>query len=140
MQNSRLILYHQQAISARTLFVLLNERVCIFEPLPSTAQYHQGTDDAVVVAHPALILSQAEDFFGLAAGGLAIDKIFHEQVDTSEGPISVYLAHFTTVDAPYEVVAQAQGRFIPLTETPRYASTTELELLRRAYSVIMETV
>ena len=59
-----------------------------------------------------------------------------KEVDVPNGPEVVYLARFTTTDPPYHEVEQADCKFAALTEF-RGLPPAELELLRRAYQVIM---
>lgn len=136
-ENARLIMYHKHHTSARTLFLKLNDTICAFSPLPSLSQINDSHVQLPVVIHPAALIAHAEKLMGLENGLLEIDNQFQEQIDVSQGPITVYLARFTSVDPPHELVAMSEGRFIALTEA-RQIPPTELELLRRAYAAIME--
>lgn len=73
----------------------------------------------------------------MASGTLTIDREFNVAIDNADTPIQVYLARFTTIDPPQEQLAAHAGKFIALTEARRLLPT-ELELLRLAYSVIMD--
>jgi len=136
---ARLIMYHKHPISARTHFLALGDgRVCAFEPLPTLAYV---TDDrcrrSSLLVHPACLLAQAERCLGLAKGSLVLNREFQERVDACSNTLPVYLARFAMMDPPFAAAAGHGCRFILLTETQCLAAV-ELELLRRAYAVIME--
>ena len=139
LSATRLILYHKQATSARTLFVRFNDTVCAFEPLPADAQLLEQKEDQLVVAHPAALVNQAEKHLGLANGDLEIETEFQKQVSVpAEGmTITIYLVRFTAIDPPFQQLAQYGGRFISIMDA-KDLPRTELELLRHAYAVIME--
>jgi len=68
--------------------------------------------------------------------GLEIEGEYHEKVDVADGPLTVYLARFKTIDPPEDMAGKVGGRFISLTEAVGLPAV-EMELLRRAYEVIM---
>lgn len=131
----RVILYHKQKTSARTLFLTLNETVCLFDGLPPLATVLDEDYRSPLALHPAAPLAQTEQRLHLPAGSLEAEGDFQVWVDTPNGPLAVLLARFTAIDPPREAVPL--GRFIALTEA-RSLPPAELELLRRAYAVIME--
>jgi len=133
----RLITYHKQATSARTLFLRLNGSVCVPHSLPQLSQYLEKLQDLPVVTHPAALVAQTEKQFNLAADSLQIEHEFRAQVDTPDGTVTVYLARFTMIDPPRAEVESQEGKFIALTEA-RNLPSVELQLLRQAYSFIME--
>jgi hypothetical protein len=133
----RLMMYHKQATSARTLFLRVNSSVCVPTPLPQLSQYLDVPENIPVVAHPAALVTQTENFFALPSGSLQIETGFRAQVDTPEGVVMVYLARFKIIDPPHQQVSEQGGKFIALTEA-RSLPSVELELLRQAYSFIME--
>ncbi len=140
--KARLLLYHKQATSARTLFLrLAHGGVSLFDPLPALAQLIDPGDafdkESKVQTHPAPLLAEAECHFGLPSGSLEIDSEFKASVDIPGGPVDVYLARFTAMDPPHEEVGRQGAKFIALTEA-RGLADVELELLRRAYAAIME--
>ncbi len=73
----------------------------------------------------------------MAADSLQIEHEFRAQVDTPDGTVTVYLARFTMIDPPRAEVEPQEGKFIALTEA-RNLPGVELQLLRQAYSFIME--
>jgi hypothetical protein len=132
----RLIMYHKQATSARTLFLRLQNSVCAPEPLPQLSQYLEKLENLPVVTHPSALVTQFEKQFNLPES-LQIEPEFHAQVDTPDGIVTVYLARFTTIDPPRQETESHAGKFIALTEA-RNLPSVELQLLRQAYSFIME--
>jgi hypothetical protein len=69
---------------------------------------------------------------------LQADTDYREQVDTPDGNITVYLAHFNALDPPRQLMADKGCTFRTLTEL-RNRPPAELELLRRAYALVMES-
>jgi hypothetical protein len=130
----RLILYHKQKTSARTRFLRFADGVLAFAPLPaaSTVREEQGA----VLAHPAAWLQEAETRLGLPAGALRAEPEFQAEAATPHGNVPVLLAECTAIDPPFAAAATAGGRFIAITEA-RDLPAVELELLRRAYEVIL---
>ncbi|ALG68051.1 hypothetical protein [Beggiatoa leptomitoformis] len=138
MQNARLIMYHKQSTSAKTLFLNVNGTVCAFDGLPPLAELiDNGKTAPQVLVHPAQLLTDAEKQLGMPAGSLVIDSEFHAYVDVPNGPFSIFLARFTATDPPRDAVAPHNARFISIMEA-RNLPPAELELLRKAYSTIME--
>ena len=137
----RLIVYHKQSTSARLRFLRFADRtVCAFGALPRLAavvdEQEMERFDPAVVPHPAPLVGRMEKSLGLPSGSVALDGEFLARVDVPDGPLTVYLAHFTTIDPPF-AAAQAQGgEFIDLTQG-RDLPPPELELLRRVYSHVM---
>ena len=114
LANPRLILYHKSPTSARTQFLLQGEGVCLPGQLPQLAQVlesdRRSAMDGNVISHPSPLLRHAAEWLAVPNEILELDPEFHERVG---------------------------GRFIALTEG-RGLAPAELDLLRRAYSVIME--
>ncbi len=138
LSDHRLILFHKHPSSARTLFLRLNETICQFDGISSTSRVvekHLGEDQ--VKEELSELLTDAEQRLGMSKGSLEINRDFKVIIDDSDSPIQVYLARFTTLDAPEEQLAEQGGKFIAITEARRLPSI-ELELLRLAYSAIMD--
>ena len=133
----RLILAHKQKTSARVRFLRLPHGVVAFDPLPALSVVEEeGQGDPAVPYHPATGLRAAERRLGLDSGSLKAETEFHATVQTPGGPVTVQLALLDYVDPPFEVAEAAGGRFIAMTEA-RGCTPVELELLRRAYTVIL---
>ncbi len=136
--NYRLILYHKHPSSGRTLFLRLHETVCQFDGLSTASRVvesHVGGNQ--VNDNLSDLLTDAEHRLGMANGTLTIDREFNAVIDDADTPIQIYLARFTTIDPPQDHLAEHAGKFIALTEARRLLPT-ELELLRLAYSIIMD--
>ncbi|MCU0569565.1 MAG: hypothetical protein MUF49_23685 [Oculatellaceae cyanobacterium Prado106] len=83
------------------------------------------------------LLADAEQRLGMESGSLVIDREFDVAIADADTPIQVYLARFTATDPPQEQLAEQSGKFIALTEARRLPPT-ELELLRLAYTTVMD--
>jgi hypothetical protein len=138
VSDRRLILYHKHSSSGRTLFLHLNGSVCQFDGLSAAARIvesHVGGNQV----HEDLsdLLTDAEQRLGLAGGTVEIDREFSVAIVDADTPLHIYLARFTAIDPPQERLAEYGGKFMALTEARRLPPT-ELELLRLAYSTIMD--
>jgi len=140
MEDLRFILYHKQSTSGRTRFFrFAHGGVCGFVGLPTLVQVfdeHREKPSSSVITHPATLLSHIQHQFALQAADLRIDGEYHEYIDAPNGIINIYLAHFTTIDPPFEMAEKQGGRFVELAQS-RDLSRPELELLRRAYTLIL---
>jgi hypothetical protein len=133
----RLILYHKQATSARTRFLRFADTLLAFTALPTlSAVRDEDAAQSSVVAHPAPVLRQAEQRLGLAQGDLRAAADYYAEVDTPDGTVPVLLAEFTAIDPPFDAAVAIGGRFVAITEA-RGLPAVELELVRRAYAVIL---
>ncbi len=137
----RLIVYHKQSTSARLRFLrYAGPTVCAFGALPRLASVVGEAEmkrfDPAVVPHPAPLVGKMEKSLGLPTGSVALDSDFLARVDVPDGPLTIYLAHFTTIDPPFAAAQTHGGEFIDLTQG-RDLPQPELELLRRVYSHVM---
>jgi len=132
--GARLLLFHKQKTSARTRFLRFADTVLAFAPLPVSAKL--AGEAGAVRPHPAAHLRAAEQWLALPAGSLEAVPDFSVDVDTSDGGVAVLLAGFTGIDPPFAAAEAAGGRFIAITEA-RGLPAVELELLRRAYEVLI---
>jgi hypothetical protein len=136
--ESRLMMYHKQATSARTLFLRRNVTVCHLDSLPSESKVlNCQMEEGKTVSYPSTLVADVEQQLGLPSGILKIETDFQAQVDTPDSQINVYLAEFTTTDAPHQQVADIEGKLIAITEA-RSLPPIELELLKLAYSFLMD--
>jgi hypothetical protein len=138
LSSDRLILYHKHSFSGKTLFLWLNETICQFDGISSASRLvesHLGNNE--VNDDLSELLMDAEQRLGMPNGSLEINREFTVAIDDSGTPVQVYLARFTAIDTPQEQLAEQTGKFISLTEA-RHLLPTELELLRLAYSAIMD--
>ncbi len=138
MPDHRLIMYHKHPSSGRTLFLRLNGTVCHFanlSPQATIADYQTGAEQ--VFEYPPTLLTDAEARLGLTSGTLVIDRELTAKVTEADRLLDIYLARFKVTDPPFEQIAALDGKFIAITEA-RSLPPAELELLRLAYSVIMD--
>ncbi len=136
MINYRVILYHKQATSARTRFVKFSgETVFAFGPVAKLSQLEESSLDNTLV-HPAAVMQKTEALLGLEAGSLKTESEYQHKVEVPGGNIHILLANITTMDPPFEIIEQAGGCFIDLTQA-RGLPQVELELLRHAYELIL---
>jgi len=138
VSDRRLIVYHRHSFSGRTLFLNLNGSVCQFDGLSADShivESHVGGNQ--VSEDVSELLADAEQRLGLAVGTVELDREFRVAIASAGTPIQIYLARFTTIDPPYEQLAERDGKFIALMDA-RQLPPTELELLRLAYSTIMD--
>jgi hypothetical protein len=136
MSNTRLIVYHKHPRSAKTLFLRVNGTVCLFEGLPDVSNVVEHPHDTQTPVAVELI-SPTEQRLGLPQGSLEIEPEFVAEIDTSESLIPTYLARLKGIDPPFDRVDPQNAQFIAITEA-RSLPPAELELLRQAYTFIME--
>lgn len=141
LDGHRVILYHKQHTSARTLFVRFADGgVCVPEPLPPLASVLAEDDPAgelsPLAVHPASLAQALCRHLGLAADAVEIDAEFMARVDTPGQPLTVHLGRLKAMDPPRAEFAARGGRFCALTEL-RGQAPAEMELLRRAYQAIL---
>lgn len=141
LKTSRVILYYNGAISALTLFVQHpDESVCSPAPLPVLSSVLEDNEMPLDSAHPAPadIVRTISEVMGLPTDLLLANSGYLEQVDTPGGIITVYLARFNALDPPRQLMAEKGCNFRTLTEL-RNRPPAEMELLRRAYALVMES-
>ena len=135
--DTRLVLFHKQATSARTRFLRFGDSLMAFAPLPVGAVLRAESEpQGTVLPHPAPLLMAAEERLGLPPGSLLAEAEFFATADTSQGEVQILLAGFTTTDPPFVAADVIGGRFVALTEA-RGLPPIEMELARRAYTAIL---
>jgi hypothetical protein len=140
-KNSRVILYYNGAISALTLFLQHpDESVCTPWPLPALSSVLEEDEMPMTIPlwAPADIVTAISNTMGLPANLLQANMGYREQVDTPGGIITVYLGYFNVLDPPHKLMAEKGCKFRTLTEL-RNRPPAEMELLRRAYALVMES-
>lgn len=139
--NVRVILYHKTPTSGKTCFLKFDsDALCALGDVPDLSEVVDPGDRGYVnetVMHPSLLLKEVSERINCPVEELEVDTEFHEKLDVAGSCLSVFLVRFTTLDPPYDLASSLKASFISITEA-RSLSTTELELLRRAYMVIME--
>jgi hypothetical protein len=140
-KSTRAILYYNGAISALTLFLQHpGESVCTPSPLPALSSVLEEDEMPLTIAlrAPADIVTAISNTMGLPANLLQANMGYREQVDTPGGIITVYLGYFNVLDPPHQLMAEKGCKFRTLTEL-RNRPPAEMELLRRAYALVMES-
>jgi hypothetical protein len=141
LKTSRVILYYNGAISGLTLFVQHpDESVCTRLPLPALSSVLEDDEMPFSIDNtaPADIVNAICHTLDLPANLLKANTGYREQVDTPGGLITVYLAQFNALDPPRQLMAEKGCHFKTLTEL-RNRPPAEMELLRRAYALVMES-
>jgi hypothetical protein len=141
LKSSRVILYYNGAISALTLFVQHpDESVCTPSPLPALSSVLEEDEIPLNIGNipPASIVSAISNAMGIPPNLLRANTGYREHVDTPNGIITVYLAQFNAPDPPRQLMAEKDCKFRTLTEL-RNRPPAEMELLRRAYALVMES-
>ena len=141
LAQHRLLICYKGDISALILFAQqANGSVCFPDPLPklSSPLDEKVVSETKVSMHPAVLLKQLNDQWQLDTDLLKIEPGFSEQIDAPGGIISVHLARFTLLDPPHQLMESRQCRLSTLPEL-RGKAPAEMALLRRAYSLMMES-
>jgi hypothetical protein len=140
LAKTRLIMYHKSGSSGMTKFLRSDEQtVCVFSALPKLStvlEKHERPTDEKILNHPSSLIKQAADWLGMEQANFEVDSDYCEKVDVADGPLTVYLVRFKTQDPPRDNAEKIGGKFISLTEAVGLPPA-EMELLRRAYEVIM---
>lgn len=140
LANTRLIMYHKSPSSGMTKFLRRdNNTVCAFTALPKLStvmEKDQRPMTEKVLAHPSPLIRQAAEWLGMEPASLELESEYCEKVDVADGPLTVYLARFKTIDPPEKSAHKVGGKFITLIEAVGLPPA-EMELLRRAYELIM---
>jgi hypothetical protein len=130
--TARLVLFHKQSTSARTLFLRVGADVVL--PGQDLKQMPSNND---VVIHPTVAMNTVLDTLGLDGDDIVLEGEFKASIEMPNGAVPVYLARFSTIDPPYQEAEKCGGRFIAITEA-RDIDPVQLNLLRHAYTCIME--
>jgi hypothetical protein len=116
----------------------VNETVCQFDGIPTTSYIvksqlggNQIEDDR------SNVLIDAEQRLEMSNGTLKLNHEFNVTIADTDMSIQILLAQFATIDPPEAQLATKAGKFIALTDARRLPPV-ELELLRLAYSAIMD--
>ena len=89
-----------------------------------------------LATHPGMMLRETESQLDLLRGSLESDIGFRCRVFAQRAASDVYLAHFTSIDPPFEAANAAGAAFIDLTQA-RALPSVELSLLRLAYEHVL---
>lgn len=138
--SQRLLLFYKGDISALILFAQqANGSVCFPEPLPvlSSALEPENQVTSKVSLHPGMLLNSLNQRLNLDNDILHIEPGYSEQIDTPAGIVTVHLARFKLLDPPHSMMQAQDCRMRTLPELRRQPPA-EMELLRRAYTHLME--
>ena len=138
---TRVILYYNGAISALTLFLQHpDESICTPSPLPALSLVLEDDEmpQTIDLMAPAKIVRAISKTMDLDEDLLQANTAYRQQVDAPGGIITVYLARFNVLDPPRQLMAEKGCQFRTLTEL-RNRPPAEMELLRRAYALVMES-
>lgn len=139
--DSRVILYYNGAISALTLFAQFpGGSICAPTPLPLLASVLEpnSRSQTIVSAHPASIAGAIGKQLDLPEHLLIAHAGYREQVEVPHGLLTVYLARFDRLDPPHGLMADKGCQLRTLIQL-KTQPPAELELLRRAYTLVMES-
>ena len=138
--NGHIILYYKGDISALTLFCQQADGNICFPPLPklSAALDENALTPQPVSLFPNELVKAVNVQLGLDDDLLVAEPGYYQQVETPDGIVLVYLARFSLLDPPHQLMAERQCRMQPLTGLIG-RPPAEMELLRRAYTLVMET-
>ena len=134
--HNRVILCHFDSYSAATLFARYGMSVLAPAPLPEGASAiaapaeitDQHASEAVIEA----LITQ----YSYPPAALAHLDGFQEWMLSDSSLIRIHLLRFTTLDAPKAAIEPQGGLFKPISEM-RGTPTTELNLLRKAFDLLM---
>lgn len=138
MNDYRVLLFHKQKTSARTLFLKHGHgSVCTFGAFAEPAELlEEGAPPGCVIPHPAALCREVEGRLGLNEGDLEMEPEFEAEVSFGQHQAPVYLLRMTHEDPPWDEVSTWGARFIAITDA-RGQPVVELELLRRAYEAVL---
>lgn len=136
----RLLLMYKGDISALVMFAQQsNGSVCFPEALPALSSPLEPEEFAEVKVNilPSVLVNQINQLLQLDNDLLRVEAGFSEQIDTPGGIITVHMARFTLLDPPHQLMQSRDCRMRTLPEL-RGRPPAEMELLRRAYTTMME--
>jgi len=139
-ERHRLLLFYKGDISALTLFAQqLNGSVCFPTPLPKLSLALDEDESQVnnVSMHPATLVNAINQIMQLDNDLLRVEPNFCQQVDAPGGIITVHMARFILLDPPHKLLSFRDCQMKTLPEL-RGRPPAEMELLRRAYTLLME--
>lgn len=136
----RLLLMYKGDISALVMFAQQsNGSVCFPEALPALSSPLEPAEFSELKVNilPSVLVNQINQLLQLDNDLLRVEAGFSEQIDTPGGIITVHMARFTLLDPPHQLMQSRYCRMRTLPEL-RGRPPAEMELLRRAYTTMME--
>jgi hypothetical protein len=140
LDDYRLILYYKGDISALTLFLQQDSSICFPKKLPFLSSPIEPSDFQLskVSLFPVILVNAINKQLQLPNDLLKVDAGFNEQIETPKGITTVYMARFMVLDPPHKLI-QSRGCYLKTLPELRGSHPAEMELLRRAYSYLMES-
>ncbi|MGR9053512.1 MAG: hypothetical protein ACU84J_12770 [Gammaproteobacteria bacterium] len=138
-EGKHLMLYYKGDISALVLFCQQpNGSVC-FPPLPklSVPVPEDEYQPLSIDLYPTRLIQSVNDLLQLDDDLLVPEPGFYEPVETPAGIVTVYMARFKLLDPPHKLMESRQCKLQTLTALIG-RPPAEMELLRRAYTKVME--
>lgn len=137
--TSHIMLYYKGDISALTLFCQFEDGGMCYPPLPKlTSILEEGDNQAEIMdLNGTKLIKQINELWKLDDELIVPEPGFYQQVETPNGIATVYLARFKILDPPHDIVNKNNAKLLRLTELAGRLPT-EMELLRRAYTALME--
>lgn len=136
----RLLLMYKGDISALVMFAQqANGSVCFPDALPalSSPLEEEEFSETKISIHPSALVNRINDLLQLDNDLLRAEAGFCEQIDTPGGIVTVHMARFILLDPPHQLMQSRNCRMRTLPEL-RGRPPAEMELLRRAYTKMME--
>jgi hypothetical protein len=137
----RFLLFHLHPISARLLFMrhvsgsILTPRQL---PLLSSPVEEDAPEGDMALSEQLRLGVQLNEDLGFEAGMLLVDGKFRRQAEIPRGRVDLYLARFSTFDAPHDEVRARGGVLSPINEL--YGRhPVEMALLRWAFDYLLDT-
>lgn len=137
----RLLLLYKGDISALVLFAQHSSgTICFPKALPALSSPMEQEDfvEDKVSLHPSALVNEINKSWRLDNDILHLEPGFHEQIETPKGVIYVHMARFKLLDPPHKLMKDYDCTLKTLPEL-RGRPPAEMELLRRAYTKMMES-
>jgi hypothetical protein len=134
------MLYYKGDISALTLFCQQPDGALCFPPLPklSTPMDEEQLPPEPVILYPNELINKVSAELQLDDELLIPEPGYFQQIETQDGIAMVYLARFHVLDPPHQQLVEHGCKLQTLTGLIG-RSPAEMELLRRAYTYLMES-
>jgi hypothetical protein len=137
--TSHIMLYYKGDISALTLFCQFENGGICYPPLPKLSSILEEGEakPEIMDLYATKLITELNQDWQLDDDLLVSEPGFYQQVETANGIVTVYLARFKVLDPPNDIVKANKAKLLRLTELVGRLPT-EMELLRRAYTSLME--
>lgn len=140
INSDHIIIYYKGDISALTLFCQQPDGGICYPPLPALTSFIEEEMQqikSIDLNIASALIKNLNAEWQLDDDLLVAESTFFQQVEKSNGIATIYLVRLKVLDPPHELIESKQAKLQTITAL-RGISQTELELLRRAYSNLME--